>query len=277
MTSRVFDPVLRAEVEDVVDVPTWFQNKVKITGRPLTQASRKNERVQMMKLGHELGDLVGYDRSIFVPQGLKDSPEDRKLIGGHKCELLDVDPVERQAYENRWVYWADCGCGNRIVLTAKEILKRDKAGLGCARAACPVPSVRRQLWYNGRIALRFQMLQILRLWPDLVPKNLRAVGSYELMTAVYQREGVIPSVKEGKWWLAGIADIESIMHNELTLSSMPDKNLFPDGQIHIRIGSFLYPINELCESFEVELDDVLRERMKHDSDSKLMDELLGGE
>jgi hypothetical protein len=67
------------------------------------------------------------------------------------------------------------------------------------------------------------------------------------------------------------------MQDKIELSGLPDEKLFPNNYIHIRVGGWPMPLDEVCEMYGCRLEDVLKLRLVYEDDSELIDKLLGGQ
>lgn len=277
MSTKVFDPDLKYLVGGWVGCRSWYGNRAKLSGETVKPRANRRELARHNRLRHELKLFAGEDLEVFsglqAPSNV--SIADRVLENGHLPQLMQVSVRERRVYSDRWVYYADCHCGNRVILTAEEILERDAAGFGCCKMRCTAPNVRRQLWYLPRVALRLQLLQVRTLFPEALKDLGEAFNSRAMASTLYQKKRLSGSAASGNFWLKGVAEAESLLHDSVTLTATPDEGLFPDGELYLSVGNWPMAINEVCDSYEISLDLFLEKRMMYDDDNQLMDHVLG--
>lgn len=274
----VIDYDLKFLVEDTIGIANWYDKKSRESGGSINfRRGMPVRSVAMTKEMEMLNEFTGASNPFEItrPGASMVSKWDRELENGRTISTMEFHMEDRRAFFGRWVYPCDCTCGNRVVLTAEELLERDSKGFGCAKQRCSGPPVDMKIWYVPRVALRLQLLQMRELAPHLLELFEGPFVSRRYLTKMLATEAVMDSIGKGNWWIKEVAEGEGIFHNNIAFTDTPDEAIFPEGQIHIHLGGRPVTINELCNAYEFDFDNVLEARMKYDDDTQLIDELLG--
>lgn len=271
------DPGRISTVSQWVGIPSWYERKARTTGETVPKRPGQRKRVVLTQVEKEVRDMLGMDYGGEWQEAGEVSEYDEMLEAGNFGRIFSGPMPMRTVYFNRWVYYAECPCGQMKVLTAEEIVERDRAGFGCCGRYCTAPDLRYQIWYMPRVALHLQVLQIKALMPEKLPHSGVGLNPAKYVSMLREREEVSDSISKGRWWLKNLAETENIMQDQIWLSGLPDEKLFPNNEIHIRVGGWPMPLDEVCEMYGCRQEDVLRLRLVYEDDSQLIDKLLGGQ
>ena len=192
-----------------------------------------------------------------------------------------------RVYKNRFinvqgtaVYLPRCNCGNRIRLTAQEIIARNRDSLGCCGPRCDATPVATQIYHCPEVALRLQLCQLVARRPNYVDSEWTVDFDHSIAalnydaTPQFNPRGAIARPRDGRWWLQGIKKNGLKSAAAVDLGLEPDKWILPVNGIVARWEGKLFPLEELSASFNVPMDTVLRLRLAY-FDGDLIDALLG--
>jgi hypothetical protein len=184
--------------------------------------------------------------------------------------------VWRNKFRNvrgRAVYSAKCQCGERVYLTAQEIIARNRKNLGCCSPTCTAVPLATQIYHCPEVAIRLQLSQLVARRPQAIDDQWKDNLGRATMR-ILARLGSRVDLAKGNWWFTDVKQYGLNEVKDLHLGTEPDKWIFPSTGIVVLLEKKLFSIEEASDAFNVDERTVLRLRLQH-YDNDLINKILG--
>jgi len=200
----------------------------------------------------------------------------RTVEDGQRFGHLTLSKTDRVGKK----YLCRCDCGSLIYLTLKELLNRDRLGVGCLLLYCEFGCDQVKVWHNPPYALRLQLRKLLLLCPEEVCAEW---GGYAGDTRVGQNAGegrMIAELtqhikrKRHKWWITRIDPALPYNWCNVKMLSYPSIDLFGSRSRYIMLGDQLLSTYSVSQIFSVPHDWVNELRLRYLDDSVVMEKVL---
>ena len=253
-------------VQKVLAEPTFYESLLARGVKPSSLLRRRKFNPK-----DALEGTLSLQRELRKP--LRLTKYDHHLAEVGNVGLLSVRKGRYRKVAGRALYTAHCGCGNRIYLTAREIVERHKQGVGCCQEDCSAPPIEAQFFYRPSLAIKLQLTQLATRFPSAM--HPRWKGSVTEATAVlmYQLADKLEDCN-GRFWFTNILVNGLNEASDLELGVEPSKDLFPDYSIVVRYNGNLTTLEYAAELAGVDKRDALALRLIY-YDNQLIHRLFG--
>ena len=189
-------------------------------------------------------------------------------------DLLRVRKGRHSVVKGRAVYAARCACGNRVRLTAQEVVKRNTTRVGCCSPNCAAASIEQHVWYGPIAALQLQVGQLITLHPEAVDRQWAGLSLAEIAVALRWEQLKRSPQPYGNWWLKdvkkhGLKDVKNIQFD-----TFPDRWVIPATGVVVKWGDEVFPLDEVAEAYGVDMQKAMHLRMSY-FDKTVIDKMIG--
>ena len=189
-------------------------------------------------------------------------------------ELLRVSKGKSSVMAGKTVYSARCACGARLRLTAREVVARNDAQVGCCSPACAAPGIDKQVWYGPIAAIRLQLGQLVARHPESVDPRWGGQSLIDSAVQIRKEQLGRPLLPYGCWWFKGVREHRFKEVKDIQFGTLPDRWILPFAGVVVKWDGEVFPLDEVAEAYGVDMQRAMRLRMSY-FDNEVIDKLIG--
>ena len=217
----------------------------------------------------------------------KESPRrvhsDSKVKEGKRFGYIAVDNTRLTKYkEGRIAYPCTCDCGEKLFLTASELLKRSRMTCGCLGFYCNFSEPFHLVWHNPQYALAAQLSQALTLIPEEVSDNWGGTAystgielEFDDALEVFLEDvWHMVDFKERSWWITRINPDLPFEPINIVMQPLPDKAIFKSAEYMVRHGNSILTVAQIAELMNVDVEVAHKLRAEHRSGDDFVNAII---
>lgn len=251
-------------VQKILTTPTLYESLLARGFTPSSLLRRRKFTAQ-----DALNGTMTLQRELRKPLRLNKYDHHLDKVGN--VGLLSIRRGRYRKVAGKALYAAHCKCGERVYLTAKEIIDRHKQGVGCCTIYCDAAPIGAQFFYRPALAIRLQLTQLEARFPSAMHPRWKSSLNAATKTLLYELHDRLEGCN-GSFWFTNVLVNGLNASSDLELGMEPSKDLFPDYSIVVRHNGNLTTLECLAGEARVGKADALAMRLIY-YDNQLIERL----